>query len=151
MLADLFPGAILPADPVQRARARLFVAHFESKFAEGAWRAAFLRGEDPSVLLGALEELQTRLPAEGGFVCGRWGIAEMAAAPFLVRAWMMLEHDIGKYPPGEGKKVMDALQGEKYARIRRYVEDIKAYPSFKQSWDEVCAVLPSGTIAAVRG
>ena len=48
------------------------------------------------------------------------------------------ERDIGKYPEGQGKQIMETLRGDsKYERIMRYVEDIKAYPTFKATWDEV--------------
>ena len=119
---------------------RLFVAYFEAKFVEGAFNAVFMRGESTRVILDALVDLQDRLPA-AGFACGSWSMAEMAAAPFLVRTWMMLEHEIGKYPLGEGKEAIAALRTDRYARVVGYVEDIKAHPSFKNTWVEVRACL----------
>ncbi|KAH9910464.1 uncharacterized protein BXZ73DRAFT_18003, partial [Epithele typhae] len=94
-LADLFPnGGILPPnDPVARARARLLVAHFESVFTV-AFKSAFYEGKSPQLVLDALLEFQARLPKDG-FALGAWGMVEMSAAPFLVRTWMLLEHDFG--------------------------------------------------------
>ena len=138
-LADIFPnGGILPTDPVERARVRRFVAYFGSAFEDKVFNAVFIRGQPTNVLLDGLLGLQARLPAEGGFVVGQWSMAEMVVAPFLVRTWMMLEHDIGKYPAGEGLKAFEILRGNpKYARIVKYVEDIEDHTSFKKTWDEV--------------
>ena len=136
-LGDVFPDSgIMPKDPSERAKIRAFVALAQETFISGFY-AAFYRGESALPLLDALEQLQARLPAEG-FAGGRWSMAEMALAPFIVRAWMMWERDIGKYPEGQGKQIMETLRGDsKYERIMRYVEDIKAYPTFKATWDEV--------------
>jgi glutathione S-transferase len=137
-LADIFPSSgLLPADPVQRAKARLFINVFETKVFEG-FKGFFFMGAPASQLLDALDALQNALPGKDGFaVGGKWCIADMAAAPFLARIEMLLKHDLGTYPVGEGKKTFEALHAEKFARYRRYLEDLKAQPSFKATWDEV--------------
>ena len=138
-LADVHPSvSILPQDAAARATVRSFIAVLEDKFV-GAYRAAFFRGEPKSVerLLDAVGRLQKRMPAEG-YACGEWGMADIAAAPFLVRTWMMLENDLGKYPEGEGKKAWKTLTGDaEFARIAKYVEALKAHPAVKKTWDEV--------------
>ena len=123
---------------------------FEQKFVR-AFMDAFYRGETAQKVLDALEVIQARLPPGEGFAYGEWSMAEMYAAPFLVRALMMLEHEIGKYPEGEGKKVMKTLRGEaKYARVMKYVTDIEAHPTFKATWDFVSA-LAFYTLARLSG
>lgn len=146
-LADLFPSAgLLPADPVARAKARFFISVFDSKVFEGFKNAIFM-GKPLSELLDALAALQALLPPTG-FAAGGSAltIADMAAAPFLGRIYMLLAHELGNYPLGEGKKALDVLKGERFARLNEYMEDIKAQPCWKATWDEVrCAK------ACVRG
>ncbi|KAI0350035.1 thioredoxin-like protein [Trametes cingulata] len=136
-LADLFPEAkLLPSDPVLRAKARLFMAAAETHIIEGFRAFFFARPENAEkVLLDSLEAVQARLPGEG-FAIGEWSIADMAAAPFLARIDLLLRHDLGRFPVGEGLRVHKVLQGERFARLRKYLEDIKACPSFKATWDE---------------
>ena len=139
-LGDLFPDSgIMPKDPSERAKIRAFVALSEDTFVRRFYDA-FYRGESALPLLDALEQLQARLPVEG-FAGGRWSMAEMALAPFIVWAWMMWERDIGKYPEGQGKQIVETLRRDlEYERIVSYVEDIKAYPTFSATWDEVSQV-----------
>ena len=89
--------------------------------------------------IGALNTLQKMLPAETGFATGdKWCIADMAVAPFLALWEMLLAHELGHYPPGDGKKTLAVLHGKQFARYNRYVVDLMAQPSFKANWDEVC-------------
>ncbi len=134
-LADLFPGKLRPSDRVQLAYARLFVALFDTKVHE-AFKGFFFMGTPASDLLDQLEAVQARLP-ETGFAVGEFSIADVAAAPFLARIMLLLENDIGKYPVGEGKKAFEALQKPKFARLMKYITDLKARPSFQASYDHV--------------
>ena len=110
-LGDLFPTAnLIPADPVLRAKARIFASVVDTKILE-AVRGFFFMGADASVVLGSFQALQALLPPTG-FAVGAWSIADISAAPFLVRILMLLENDLGKYPVGEGKKtVMPRITG----------------------------------------
>ncbi|GJE97137.1 glutathione transferase omega [Phanerochaete sordida] len=140
-LADLFPGAeLLPADAVQRAQARLFTGVAEGALFEG-FKAYFFMREPAQKLLDALDALQAALPADKPFAVGdKWCIADMAAAPFLARIVLLLEQDLGVYPAGEGVKTLAVIRGEKYARLNKYIEDVKAQPSFKATWDEATQI-----------
>lgn len=52
---------------------------------------------------------------------------------------VVLSNDYGAYPEGEGKKALQKLLTDpKYARFRKYFEDLKARDSFKATFDEVC-------------
>ena len=143
-IADLFPAAhLLPADPVLRARAREFVHHFDTKVSVPL--LGFLAvGRSTGICLDALEGLQALLPddsseSEGaGFAVGRrLSIADIAVAPFLVTGVLLLENDIGEYSCEEGRKALDAIRGPRLARLRRYVEFLREWPAFKDTFDEV--------------
>ena len=139
-LNETFPTAhLLPSDPILRANARIFISILDHKLFEG-YRDFFFIGSSPATgLLAAFETLQQRLPPieKGRFAVGEWSIADIAAGPLLVRIVMMLEHDLGKYNKGEGPKTLEVLRGPKYQRIMQYLEDVKEWPSFKTTWDEV--------------
>ena len=135
-LGELFPAAnLIPRDPVLHAKARIFASIVDTKLLDGL-REFFFLGGPVSGLLAGFEALQALLPPTG-FAVGEWSTADIAAAPYLVRMLMLLEHEIGKYPVGEGKKTLGALREPKFARIMKYVEDAKAWPSFRDTWDEV--------------
>ena len=135
----MYPEArLLPADPVQRAKARLFMSIVGEKIlaANGLW---ITNKDDGSQLLQTLETLQGMLPDEG-FVVGDWSIADAAFVPTLlfinvfvkggVGFWVKLEH---------GDKVKAELESPRFARLRKYVNDWKERPSLKAAWDEVSA------------
>ncbi|KAH9887334.1 thioredoxin-like protein [Cubamyces lactineus] len=137
-LADLFPEAhLLPSDPVHRVQVRLFINIFETgKFFEG-FRGFFFRNTEGAgkLLLEGLAELQARLPPTG-FLVGKWSNAESAVAPFLVRVDMMLKHNIGAHSEEDGVKVLETYQGPKYARLTKYIVEIRESPIFEKTWDE---------------
>ncbi|KAI0350034.1 thioredoxin-like protein [Trametes cingulata] len=136
-LAELFPEAkMLPSDPVLRAKARLFTIAAETHILDG-FKAFFLmhNEEAEKTLLDSLEAVQKRLP-ESGFAVGEWSIADMATGPFLARVDMLLKHDIGTFPAGEGLRVYEIVRGPRFARLMKYFEDVKARPSFQSTWDE---------------
>jgi glutathione S-transferase len=137
-LVDLYPtSGLLPADPVLRAKARLFIAHFETTVFAG-FKAFVILGESANALLDALDALQHSLPATDGYAIGAtWCIADMVVSPFLVRLEMFLQHELGRFAIGEGKKTLEVLKSEKFARYDRYIQDIKNHPVFKTTWDEV--------------
>ncbi|KAL1941828.1 hypothetical protein VTO73DRAFT_6828 [Trametes versicolor] len=138
-LADIFPEAkLLPTDPVQRAQARLVIATWEAKGFEGFKDFFFMYAQATSpekTLLDGLDAFQARLPATG-FAVGEWSNADSAVAPFLLRAELLLKNDLGTYPVGEGKKLYEVLQGPRFARLRKYLEDVKEHPTIKTTWDE---------------
>ena len=144
-LADAFPAAGIlppPSDAAARARVRGFVAFFEARFVP-AFVASFYRGAPAQGVLDALAAVQARMVSDsestGAYACGaEWSMADMAAAPFLLRALMMFEGDVGKYPEGEGKAAFAAFNNDpKYSRMARYFAAIKAHPTVQATWDEV--------------
>ncbi|KAH9917893.1 thioredoxin-like protein [Epithele typhae] len=134
-IADLYPDAhLVPSDPLQRANMRLFIALWEQQGFPAFW--SFLTGTGSTeAFLGVFEALQARL-APSGFAVGQFSLADIAVAPFVLRTLVLVEHEIGKYPLGDGKKLLDAMKEPKFARMAKYIEDLTAYPSVRDTWAE---------------
>lgn len=133
-VADLFPeSGLLPADPVLRARARAFIALYHS-YVHPELTAVFFRGA-PGVdaFLQGLETLQSALP-QAGFAAGEWSLAEAGVAPFLARMRLYLEAGLGKYNDADGKTMRAALASARFTRLRQYMQDVRARPSFAKTW-----------------
>ena len=142
-IADLFPASnLLPADPVARARVRHSIQTFDTTFIS-AFEAVIYGGASPDKVVAALDAFQKRLP-ETGFAIGEWSLADVAAAPWVALTLSLLEHDVGKYPAGEGLSAAETLRGAEFARLNKYVKDVKARPSFQVAWNEVRAHDRSG-------
>lgn len=89
-------------------------------------------------MLPAIEAIQDLLPSQGYAVGPEWTIADAAITPFLARALTTFKHDIGGYDEGEGKKLWELLQKDnKYARFRKYYDDVTSRQSFKETFFEV--------------
>ena len=87
-------------------------------------------------LLDAYEMIQARLSPEG-FAIGEFSVVDCDIAPSFVRIEMYLSNEIGKYPVGEGAKVLEQLKGPRFERFMRYIADLKARPSIQRTFDEV--------------
>ncbi|KAJ7154518.1 glutathione S-transferase [Mycena filopes] len=136
-IADLQPGsALLPKDPVQRAKARFFIDAVSTKFLP-AYMGPVARGEPFEPLWAALEQLQALLPADKVYALGdEYTAADIAITPFLARMEVWLTNDIGAYKEGEGVKASEYFfKGGRFARLVKYWEDIKARESFKKTFD----------------
>lgn len=137
-VADLFPNSrLLPADPVQRARARFFVEAVSTKLVP-AWMTLLKSGtpESSQAFLNAVESIQALLPPQG-FAIGEYSIADISVAPFVARAHVALGNEIGAYAVGEGKKILDALQQPRFSRFQTYWADLQARPSFQATFNKV--------------
>ncbi|KAI0703254.1 thioredoxin-like protein [Earliella scabrosa] len=144
-IADLYPSSrLLPVDPVQRARVRRFYLQLDLTFPT-PYRA-FLMGEaSPEALLDQFESLQRLLP-ETGFAVGEWSLADVALVPVLLRFEVMMASEIGKYAVGEGKRTLEILKSPRFARLARYLEEAKARPSIKATWNEAEAAKLFGNV-----
>ncbi|KAH9894941.1 hypothetical protein C8Q73DRAFT_479743 [Cubamyces lactineus] len=131
---------LLPSDLVVCAKARLFINIFETKVFKPseAFFLLYTEGSDSGRdLLEGLDALQAALPPSGLAVGGRqWTNADSAVAPFLIRMDMMLKHGIGRYPQSEGLEVRKAWQGQRLARLTKYIADIKESPVYREVWNE---------------
>ncbi|KAJ6454160.1 glutathione S-transferase [Mycena sanguinolenta] len=136
-VADLFPDStILPKDPVLRAKARFFIDAVSTKFLP-AYMGPVARGQSFEPFFAALLDLQALLPTDKTFaVSDEYTIADIAITPFLARMEVWLKNDIGAYKEGEGKKAAEFFfEGDRFARLVRYFNAIKARDSFKATFD----------------
>lgn len=150
LVADLFPAArLLPASPVARARARLFIDAVSTRFVP-AWHA-FLHGKaSAEEFYRAVEHIQALLPpsegsgadSDGPFAVGAYSVADVAITPFVARIRVALVNELGAYPLGEGKRVWETMTGSgaggRFARFGRYCAALLERESFKATFDEVC-------------
>ncbi|KAI0764703.1 hypothetical protein C8Q74DRAFT_1318335 [Fomes fomentarius] len=135
LIADLRPDAgLLPSDPELRARARLLVIISHDTL-HHAFRGFFFRGERADSILPSLEAFQALL-VPNGYAVGPWSIADVVVAPMMVRFIRLAGYEIGKYPVGEGKKLLKALAEPKFARFMQYYEMLRQRPSVQATWDE---------------
>ncbi|KAI0634709.1 thioredoxin-like protein [Trametes polyzona] len=138
-LADLYPEAnLLPSDPVLAAQARLFILAYEPKGPEAFINFFFKYQHTENAekaFIDSLELVQSRLPPTG-FAVGEFSNADISVAPFVVRAELFLSKDWGTYPKGDGSRIFELYQSPKFARLKKYVEDIKGHPGFQAAWDE---------------
>lgn len=139
-VADLSNG-LLPKEPILRAKARLFINAVSSIFVP-KYYSVLVSGEPVEKLLASLESLRALLPAEGFVVGPELTIADISIAPFIARTEVALKNDLGAYDEGTGITAWQTFQtDEKYARIRKYFNDIKGRESFKNTFDEVTPLL----------
>ncbi|OCH87035.1 hypothetical protein OBBRIDRAFT_814285 [Obba rivulosa] len=135
-VADLFPETnMLPPDPILRAKARYFMDVFKTKVVT-SWNGYFRWGEAAQSLFTALEGLQALLPPTG-FVAGEFSIADVASVLFLVRMWLMLEHELLLFDAkeDEAKETIKALRQRHFERLERYTHDVMERPSFKGTFN----------------
>jgi glutathione S-transferase len=128
-LNDLFPDPpLLPADPREKARARLWMNIAEDEFASSfsiLWRERNQpkneRSSDPSRLSQAIETLERVLEtlernlSEDGYLLGTFSLADIAFAP-----WMVNITGSGLY----NKKLPE--------RIIRWIERLRTRPSVRK-------------------
>jgi glutathione S-transferase len=88
-LEDRFPGRpLLPRDPAARARVRNAADRVDGDLAPALGRLVRASGDDRPRLgeevTAALERLEPTVPREG-FLCGAFSLADVAAAPLVLR------------------------------------------------------------------
>ncbi|KAH9958228.1 glutathione S-transferase [Russula dissimulans] len=135
-VADLYPDSgLLPKNPVQRARVRLFIDVVANKLHQ-PFVAFFYRGEAPDNFVAAVTEIQELLSPSGFAVGDHFTIADAALAPFIGRLELNLRNDVGKYAEGTGPRIHELLfRGERFARLQRYYDNITSRQSYKNSFD----------------
>ncbi|KAH7925068.1 glutathione S-transferase [Leucogyrophana mollusca] len=136
-IADIYPDSgLLPKDPVLRAKVRFFVDTVATKLLPPFF--AFSRGlESYENFLKGVEAIQDLLPETGDFAVGdTYTIADATIVPFVVRLKITYEKDLGKFAPGEGRKLGEELHGAKYAKLMRYTRTMLERPSTKATYDE---------------
>ncbi|KAH9902678.1 thioredoxin-like protein [Cubamyces lactineus] len=129
-VVDVFPEAnLLPSDPILRAKARAFIAIYEN-YVNVHYKDVLLFHKPVDGLLQGLDKLQAALPPTG-FVIGQWSTADIAVIPFLSLMLLYLDAGIGNYDEEGEKKLRDAFAGERFARLKQYVQEARQRPSVK--------------------
>ena len=149
-VADLFPGTnLLPQDPVLRAQTRFFVDVVSSKFVP-AYMKFVVRGEGYEDLLAAVEAIQDILPATGTYAMGeQYTIADISITPFIARLKFVSSNELGRYPVGQGKELLQTLNEPRYAKFSGYAECALDRQSFQTTFDVVrCSIKGSRTSSA---
>ena len=139
--ADLAPESdLLPQDALGRARIRFFLDTVSNKIQPNLSRWALGTGTYDA-FFGALDAIQDQLPPveKGTYIFGdKFTLADIAVVPFIGRSVLVqLKHGFGKFDKEEAKSGWELFQGPKYVRLRRYIDDITARPSWQSTFDEV--------------
>ncbi|KZT62038.1 glutathione S-transferase [Calocera cornea HHB12733] len=131
--AELAPDShLLPADPVQRAKARFFITLVGDKF-NPAWNAFAAKGEGEEAVVAAINQLVGELDPAGPYALGKeWSIADTAIAPFVGRLYLLAKNDVGNWPVGEGPKFLEKL--DNIGKWEKYAKALLARPSFQESF-----------------
>ena len=139
--ADLAPESnLLPQDPLDKAKIRFFLDTFSNKIQPPLSKWA-LGTSTYSAFFEALDAIQDQLPPveQGKYLFGgNFTLADIAVAPFLGRLVLVqLKHGFGKFDKEEAKRGWELFQGPNYGRLRQYIDDITARPSWQATFDEV--------------
>jgi glutathione S-transferase len=144
-IADLFPSStLLPKDPVERAKVRLFIDAVSNKFYPAFAAVVFSSAGDKAPeafenLFAGIKALQELLPAGGSFAVGNeFTLADISILPFVARGEVLLSNDFGPYPEGEGRKAWEKLETDpSFARFMKYYKGLEERASFKKTFDAV--------------
>lgn len=139
--ADLAPESdLLPQDALGRAGVRFFLDAVNNKIQPNLVRWALGSGSY-NAFFEALDAIQEQLPPvkEGKYLFGdEFTLADIAVAPFLGRTLLIqLKNCIGNFDDQEALRGWEHFQGPKYERLRQYISDITARPSWQSTFDEV--------------
>ena len=139
--ADLAPESdLLPQDALGKAKIRFFLDVVSNKIQPNLVKWGIGSGSYDA-FFGALDATQDWLPSveRGKYIFGdEFTLADIAVAPFLARTLLIqLKNGIGRFDQEEAKRGWEHFQGPKYERVRQYLDDIAARPSWQSTFDEV--------------
>ncbi|KAI0061960.1 glutathione-S-transferase [Artomyces pyxidatus] len=135
-LEDAFPSTprLLPADPFERANARLWIDHISKAVVPSFFR--LVQAQDPEKQAIALEENCKALRALAEAVKGpyfggeEWGLVDTAVVPWIVRDYVIAEH--------RGYKRADVGGGwEEYAKRLESRESVLRTSSGKKHYEKI--------------
>lgn len=152
--SDLAPESdLLPQDALGKARVRFFLDAVSNKIQPSLSRWAIGSGSYDA-FFEALDVIQDQLPPidKGKYIFGdEFTLADIAIAPFLGRSLLIqLKNGFGRFDKEEAKRGWENFQGPKYERLRRYIDDITARPSWQSTFDEVCGKIYVKLVYSLR-
>ncbi|KAF4556128.1 Glutathione S-transferase-like protein 20 [Elsinoe fawcettii] len=136
---------LLPADPYDRARTRIWTDYCTSRIIPAYHR--FLQCQDEGQIeelrgefLGHLKEFTKEMDADGPYFGGKEvGLIDLVVAPWAVRLWVFDHFKGGLGIPESGKGGDDE---KVWSRWRKWVEAVQNRPSVKNTTSEREYYLP---------
>ncbi|KAM0788690.1 hypothetical protein ACM66B_002787 [Microbotryomycetes sp. NB124-2] len=134
LVSDLYPGKLLPSDPVKRAEARYFVERF-NQVVSTPYYSLILRGDQQAakcILIG-IKEVQGLLERNSGaFALGdEVTLADIGVWPFVARIFAT-----GKAGMLVGDVYEKLTNGDEYKTFRAYASALAARPAHEATFDE---------------
>ena len=153
-ISDLYPHAgLVPKEPVEKAKARVFVSFMESVIMPIVLGTIFIGTKDISELYTAFDFVQSRLPDDSQYAVGNsFTIADIAAVAVFSMVEVVLSNDLGNYKQGEGLKVYEVYKSSKYDKLRGYVKMLLDRPSVQRGIDlvsELCHSIVKGELKSL--
>ena len=138
-LADLYPQTgLLPQDPVQKAKARVFASLIDTVLVPAVRKPTFQGTGDFAETYKAFDMLQSLLPDGAKYAVGdEFTVADVSAAPLFGMIEVLFSNDIGRYPPADGLKAFEVYSSSKYDKLRGYVKRVLEQKSGKKIIDAV--------------
>ncbi|KAJ7148120.1 hypothetical protein C8R43DRAFT_889144 [Mycena crocata] len=137
-VADLHPdSSILPKDPVQRAKIRFFIDAVGNNLVPASL-GPVVHGQPFEPFWEALDAVKALLPVDKIFAVGdEFTAADIAIAPFLARMEVWLKNDIGAFKEVRTAPPSVSFGGQRFVRLVKYFDAIKARESFRTTFDAV--------------
>lgn len=135
---DRYGIRLLPLEPYEKARARLWIDHISTRIIPGFYKLLQHTPDKPYTLDDARSELQTNILAlvdqmdtDGPFYLGdRISLVDISLAPWQRRLWLINHYKQGGTGiPAEG-------DDEKWGRYRTWAQAIEERPSVKDTWSD---------------
>ncbi|KAK4056500.1 hypothetical protein OIO90_002347 [Microbotryomycetes sp. JL221] len=134
LVADLYPGQLLPQDPIKRAEARYFVERFNQVISTPFY-SVILRGEESAAkcLMYGVKEIQDLLNKnKGDFALGdKVTLADIGVWPFVARIMAL-----GKAGMLVGDMYERLSNEDEYKVWRDYHSKLQLRPAHKATFDE---------------
>ncbi|KAK4055760.1 hypothetical protein OIV83_000307 [Microbotryomycetes sp. JL201] len=134
LVSDLYPGKLLPEDPIKRAEARYFVERF-NQVVSTPWYSVLLRSDEQAAkcLVIGIKEVQGFLQKNSGpYAMGdKLTLADIGVWPFVARIFACGK--AGMLPEGIYNKLS---KDDEFKTFREYHDALSSRPAHKETFDE---------------
>jgi glutathione S-transferase len=147
-LDEAYPGGaldgdrMLPRDPYERARARLWIDHITTRIIPAFYKLLQHTPDKPFTLDDARAELHRHIrafvqeasPAEQGpwFLGAHFSLVDVMLAPWAKRLWLIDHYKQG----GTGIPAAGVDEDEVWARWRLWFDAVVERPSVRETWSD---------------